>query len=249
VFPDLFLTSPVFFQSPSRLFQTCTAFLIEDTFNIFPKLSTIVISVSQLTYTFSEGSALRFPDFQVERGGHVLLLGQSGAGKTTLLHLVGGLRRNYRGSIKIENTELSSLSSAALDRFRGEKIGFVFQRNHLIPALTVEDNLRLAPYLAEVRIDEQRIDTVLMHLGLVSLRKQRVQQLSQGQAQRVAIARAVLNRPAILFADEPTSALDDANCSRVIDLLLDVARENTSTLIVATHDRRLIDRMEVQIVL
>jgi ABC-type lipoprotein export system ATPase subunit len=223
--------------------------LIEDTFNIFPKHSTIVISVSQLAYAFSEGSALRFPDFQVERGGHVLLLGQSGAGKTTLLHLVGGLRRNYSGSIKIENTELSSLSSAALDRFRGEKIGFVFQRNHLIPALTVEDNLRLAPYLAEVRIDEQRIDTVLMHLGLVSLRKQRVQQLSQGQAQRVAIARAVLNRPAILFADEPTSALDDANCSRVIDLLLDVARENTSTLIVATHDRRLIDRMEVQIVL
>jgi len=208
-----------------------------------------VISVSQLTYAFDKGSAFRFPDFQVKRGEHVLLLGQSGAGKTTLLHLVGGLRRNYGGSIRIENNELSSLSASALDRFRGQKIGFVFQRNHLIPALTVEDNLRMAPYLAEMPIDESRIDAVLEQLGLGSLRKQRVQQISQGQSQRVAIARAVLNRPALLFADEPTSALDDVNCNRVIEMLVDVARENTSTLLVATHDRRLIDRMEKQIIL
>jgi ABC-type lipoprotein export system ATPase subunit len=208
-----------------------------------------VISVSQLSYAFTKGPVFRFPDFQVKRGEHALLLGQSGAGKTTLLHLVGGLRRNYGGSIKIENTELSSLSAAALDRFRGEKIGFVFQRNHLIPALTVEDNLRMAPYLAELRIDEPRIDAVLLQLGLGPLRKQRVQQLSQGQSQRVAIARAVLNRPALLFADEPTSALDDVNCNRVIEMLLDAARENTSTLLVATHDRRLIDKMTKQIVL
>ncbi|HTF18407.1 MAG TPA: ATP-binding cassette domain-containing protein [Chryseolinea sp.] len=208
-----------------------------------------MISVSELSYTFGKGPVLRFPDFHVARGEHVLLLGQSGTGKTTLLHLVGGLRRNYHGSVRIEETELSSLTSSALDHLRGEKIGFVFQRNHLIHALTVEDNLRIAPYLAGVRIDEQRIGQVLERLGLGSYRKQRIQQLSQGQAQRVALARAVLNRPAILFADEPTSALDDANCNRVIELLLEVAKENRSALIIATHDRRLMDRMEKQIIL
>lgn len=208
-----------------------------------------MIHVSQLTYAFAAGAALRFPDFHVERGEHVLLLGQSGSGKTTLLHLIGGLRSRYRGSIRLMDTELSSLTPAALDRFRGEHIGFVFQRNHLINALTVEDNLRLSPYLAGLSINRERITQVLAELGIVELRRQRVHTLSQGQAQRVAIARAVLNRPPLLLADEPTSALDDVNCGRVTDLLLGAARENGSTLIVATHDRRLIDRMEKQIML
>ncbi|MGC3948576.1 MAG: ABC transporter ATP-binding protein [Chryseolinea sp.] len=208
-----------------------------------------MISVSQLSYVFNRGPELRFPDFQVARGEHALLMGQSGSGKTTLLHLIGGLRRNYNGSIKIASTELNSLSNTALDHFRGEKIGFVFQRSHLIHALKVDDNLRMAPYLAGVPVDEMRIEQVLAQLDLSHQRKQRIHQLSQGQAQRVAIARAVLNRPAIIFADEPTSALDDKNCSRVINLLLSVAQENSSALIVATHDRRLIDRMEKQIIL
>jgi ABC-type lipoprotein export system ATPase subunit len=206
-----------------------------------------VISISKLSYTFDGGTALHFPSFQVARGEHMLLLGQSGCGKTTLLHLAGGLRRNYTGSIQVANTELSSLSQSALDRFRGENIGFIFQRNHLIPALTVYDNLRLAPYLAGKQADGQRIDHVLKRLGLESQRTRRIHVLSQGQAQRVAIARAVLNRPAILFADEPTSALDDMNCSVVIDLLLEVAGENNAALVVATHDRRLGSRIEKQI--
>jgi putative ABC transport system ATP-binding protein len=211
--------------------------------------SFFVISVLQLSYAFDGYQSLTFPDFKVERGEQVLLLGQSGSGKTTLLHLVGGLRRNYRGSIRINDTELSSMSPPVLDHFRGQNIGFIFQRNHLVQALTVEDNLRMAPYLAGLRIDQQRILSVLDHLELGSQRQKRIHQLSQGQAQRVAIARAVLNRPAILFADEPTSALDDVNCERVIGLLQTVAHENASVLVVATHDRRLIDRLQRQILL
>jgi ABC-type lipoprotein export system ATPase subunit len=208
-----------------------------------------VISVSQLSYAFDASRPLAFPDFHVAKGEQVLLLGQSGSGKTTLLHLAGGLRRNYRGSVRIRETELSSLAPAALDHFRGQNIGFIFQRNHLMQALSVEDNLRMAPYLAGLRIDQQRILAVLDQLGLASYGHKRIHQLSQGQAQRVAIARAVLNGPSILFADEPTSSLDDANCVRVIDLLQNVARENASVLVVATHDRRLIDRFQKQIVL
>ena len=117
-------------------------------------------------------------------------------------------------------------------------MGFIFQRNHLISALSVENNLILSPYLAGLPVEDERINAVLMNLGLKEKRKSKVTQLSQGQAQRVAIARAVLNKPSIILADEPTSALDDKNCDRVISLLMDVAKENGSTLIVATHDQR-----------
>jgi ABC-type lipoprotein export system ATPase subunit len=205
-----------------------------------------MISVSNLAFSYST-QAIQFPDFALKKGEHLLLLGESGSGKTTLLHLMGGLLRSYSGSVRIENTELSSLSETALDQFRGQHIGFVFQKNHLITALSVEKNLMLSPYLSGLKIDHERISQVLSRLGLSEKRKSRITELSHGQAQRVAIARAVLNKPSIIFADEPTSALDDTNCDRVIDLLLEVANENDSTLVVATHDHRLRKRISKEV--
>jgi putative ABC transport system ATP-binding protein len=205
-----------------------------------------MIKVSNLAFSY-DSQVIRFPDFSLSKGEHGLLLGESGSGKTTLLHLMGGLLRNYAGSVEVDQIELSSLSETALDRFRGRHIGFVFQRNHLIHALSVEKNLMLAPFLSGLRIDEERISKVLSRLGLIEKRKSKITELSQGQAQRVAIARAVLNKPTIIFADEPTSALDDTNCDRVIDLLLEVANENDSTLVVATHDHRLRKRIPKEI--
>lgn len=206
-----------------------------------------MILVSNLAFRYSSSVALRFPDFSVARGQHFLLLGDSGSGKTTLLHLVGGLLRHYEGSVLIDNTELATLSETALDAFRGRKIGFVFQRNHLLSALSVEQNLMMSPYLAGLPIDTGRITDVLATLGLADKRNSRVTTLSQGQAQRVAIARAVLNKPSIIFADEPTSALDDKNCDRVIALLLEAASQHESTLIIATHDQRLKSHLTHQI--
>lgn len=206
-----------------------------------------MITTASLSFQYNKASMIRFPDLSVKEGEHALLLGESGSGKTTLLHLMGGLLRGYDGSIKLDGTELSSLSESKLDLFRGQHVGFVFQRNHLIAALSVEKNLALSPYLAGLPVDEKRIEQVLEGLGLAEKRKSRVTELSHGQAQRVAIARAILNRPSILFADEPTSALDDKNCARVIDLLLSVASENNSTLIVATHDQRLKDKITKQV--
>jgi len=206
-----------------------------------------MIRVSNLAFRYSPSVPIRFPDFSVARGQHFLLLGDSGSGKTTLLHLVGGLLRNYEGSVSVDNTELATLSETALDAFRGRKIGFVFQRNHLLSALSVEQNLMMSPYLAGLPIDAGRITDVLATLGLADKRNSRVNTLSQGQAQRVAIARAVLNKPAIIFADEPTSALDDKNCGRVISLLLEAASQHESTLIIATHDQRLKSHLTHQI--
>jgi putative ABC transport system ATP-binding protein len=160
---------------------------------------------------------------------------------------MSGLLRGYSGSVKLDNTELSELSETALDRFRGRHVGFVFQKNHLISALSVRKNLAMSPYLAGLAVDQQRIVQVLEDLGLEGKADRRVTELSHGQAQRVAIARAVLNKPSIIFADEPTSALDDTNCDRVIKLLIDAAAQNQATLIVATHDQRLKNKITRQI--
>lgn len=198
-----------------------------------------MISVSNLVFRYSSTTSIAFPDFSVGKGQHLLLLGESGSGKTTLLHLVGGLLRNYIGSIAVDDVELSTLSETAMDKFRGRHIGFIFQRNHLINALSVEKNLLLSPYLAGLHADKQKVSEILLTLGLKDKRTHKVTELSQGQAQRIAIARALMNSPSILLADEPTSALDDKNCDRVIRLLMDAASANQTTLIVATHDHRL----------
>ena len=208
-----------------------------------------MITVSDLTYTYDVEQPLRFPDFTVPKGESCLLLGESGSGKTTLLHVMGGLLRFGNGRIKIDNTEIKTLTEPQLDHFRGQHIGFVFQKNHLITALNVRQNLLMAPYLAGLRIDHDRLENVLTQLGLTGKMYADVRALSQGQVQRVAIARAILNRPSLILADEPTSALDDKSCDRVISLLIDAAAENQSTLLVATHDHRLKSRIARQIML
>jgi putative ABC transport system ATP-binding protein len=208
-----------------------------------------MINVSSLTFSYTTDRSISFPDFSLNKGEHCLLLGESGSGKTTLLHLMGGLLRGYKGSLQLAGAELSALSEGALDKFRGKNIGFIFQKNHLISALSVEKNVIISPYLAGVTIDAKHAHEVLVELGLGEKIKSSVKEISQGQAQRVAIARAVVNHPSVILADEPTSALDDKNCDRVISLLLDVATRNNSTLVVATHDQRLKDKIKKQIIL
>lgn len=208
-----------------------------------------MITVSNLSYQYSPASLVSFPDFTVSKGEHFLLLGESGSGKTTLLYLIAGLLRNYSGSIQINDVSIETLSEHKMDKFRGRNMGFVFQRNHLISALSVEQNLMMPSYLSGLPIDHSRIEEVLKSLGIAMFRTSKVTQLSQGQAQRVAIARAVIIKPAIILADEPTSALDDRHCNSVISLLEDVAAQNNATLLIATHDQRLKDRIERKIIL
>lgn len=206
-----------------------------------------MIKVQGLAYTYSKEKQLRFPDFSIATGEHCLLLGESGSGKTTLLHLLGGLLQSQQGNVLIKDTNITQLSASGLDKFRGQHIGFIFQKNHLISALTVRKNLMLASYLAEVRQDSNRLKEVLQGLDMCDYLDAPVNKLSHGQAQRIAIARAVLNHPELILADEPTSALDDKNCERVITLLLDVATQNNSTLLIATHDQRLKNKISRQI--
>jgi putative ABC transport system ATP-binding protein len=185
-----------------------------------------------------------FEDFswEVPHGQHALMLGASGSGKTTLLHLLAGLLTPSSGTIEIDGQNIAALSGAALDSWRGKNIGMVFQTLHLVKALTVQDNLRLAQTMARMPADDARIAHLLGGLGLTDKAERYPHQLSVGQAQRVAIARAVLNKPKWILADEPTSALDDAHCEETLNLLEAQAQECGATLIVATHDGRIKSR-------
>lgn len=192
---------------------------------------------------------LQFPDIRCQKGEHWLLLGQSGSGKTTLLHLLGGLLSPSEGQVTINETSLKSLSTSALDKFRGKNIGIIFQTSHFVKALTVQENLMLAQQLAGLKISKPRIKELLDRLNIGHKLHSKPHQLSQGEQQRVAIARALVNQPAIILADEPTSALDDHNCDEVIQLLEEQAAAANATLLVVTHDSRLKEKFDHKILL
>ena len=199
----------------------------------------MVVDIRDLKAGYGTKAVVSLASLQIEKGEHTLLLGPSGCGKTTLLNVLSGIRSPLLGQVVINGTALETLSVGDRDRFRGKHIGLVMQRLHLISALTVSKNLRLAQKLADVEVNDSIISAALERLGVADKLERYPRELSQGEAQRVAIARAVINRPALILADEPTSALDDANCLAAIDLLFDQAAAYGATLIVATHDRRI----------
>ena len=208
-----------------------------------------MLQTEQLTFSYDNQKILQFPDINCKRGEQCLLLGQSGCGKTTLLHLLGGLRKPKGGKVLVNGKNIAQLSATNLDQFRGEHIGIIFQQSHFVQSLTVEENLSLAQDLAGVKVDKDRIRSLLNRLNVGDKLKSKPRNLSQGEQQRVAIARALVNRPAIILADEPTSALDDINCEEVIRLLALQAEKDDVTLLIVTHDGRLKDQFDKKILL
>lgn len=200
-----------------------------------------MISITSVSHQYGAERAITFADWQVNNGEQWLLLGQSGSGKTTLLHILTGLLKPTAGEIKINDTNLYALSSKKLDEFRGQHIGIVFQKPHLIKSLNIAENLILAQSFAGLPTDKNRIEEVLASLDMVQKKNAYPQELSQGQLQRVTIARAVINKPTLLIADEPTSSLDDKNAEAVLALLKEQSELNNATLVVATHDKRVKD--------
>ena len=207
-----------------------------------------MIEIKNLHIEFASG-ALTVPHWQVPAGAHALVLGQSGCGKSTLLNILGGLRGriNREATVQVCGAHPYELTPSQRDALRAQKIGFITQRNHLINAITVAENLRLALRLSAFSTHNSRgkkaedalITGVLKHLNIANKAQTMPAMLSVGEAQRVAIARAVIKAPAILLADEPTSALDDANALTAAQMLLDVGTKHGSTVIIATHDSRI----------
>jgi ABC-type lipoprotein export system ATPase subunit len=197
-----------------------------------------MIAVRNLEHRYQGNRALSLPQWQAAAGSRWLILGPSGCGKTTLLHVLAGLIPVVSGEVQVDGRDLGSLKGKDLDRWRGANVGIVLQALHLVPHLSVRDNLRLAQYLARAPQSDAAVGDALAALGVADKAARRPHELSQGEQQRVAIARAVVNGPKLLLADEPTASLDDAAAGRAVELLFSAAERRGATLVVATHDSR-----------
>ena len=183
--------------------------------------------------------ALRGIDLEIEKGEFLAIAGPSGAGKSTMLNMFGCIDLPTRGSVRIDGTEVASLSDKELTRYRREKIGFIFQSFNLIPVLDVFENIEF-PLLLKRSLSRKERESVVMRLveevGLADRLKNKPFELSGGQRQRVAIARALVTRPLIVLADEPTANLDSQTGLRIIELMRSINEEEKTTFIFSTHD-------------
>ncbi|TVR09423.1 MAG: ABC transporter ATP-binding protein [Salinarimonadaceae bacterium] len=179
---------------------------------------------------------LKSVSLSVERGEAIGLVGPSGSGKSTLLMTMAGLERPDSGRVIVEGSDLSGMNEDALARFRGRRIGIVFQSFHLIPTMTAIENVALPLELADMPDAFARAEKELHAVGLGERLHHYPSQLSGGEQQRVAIARAVAPDPAILVADEPTGNLDEKTGGSIVDLLFALRRDRGATLILVTHD-------------
>lgn len=201
-----------------------------------------MLKTTGLSFQYDNNNQFSFPDIELNTKETLLVLGQSGCGKTTLLHLLAGILKPKGGSIEIKGSDIVKKRGKSLDHFRGQHIGIVFQRHHLLQSLSVRENLEAAIYLSGKAADSTAIDSLLNRLGLAGKADEKVGRLSEGQKQRVSIARALVTKPSLLLADEPSSSLDDKNCMELIHLLEEEAAKAEAALVIVTHDNRIKER-------
>lgn len=200
-----------------------------------------------INMVFQSGSqqfqALSEINLEVNRGDIQLLMGPSGSGKTTLLSILGGILTPTSGSVRLVGQEITQMSRSQLAKFRLNNIGFIFQGFNLFPALTATENVEVALKMKGMRERVAHLEAanLLEQVGLADKAKNLPSELSGGQKQRVAIARALAGSPALIMADEPTAALDSHSGHAVIDLLRRLAKEGGHTVLMVTHDPRIVD--------
>ncbi|MEI2455674.1 lipoprotein-releasing ABC transporter ATP-binding protein LolD [Lysobacter firmicutimachus] len=214
----------------------------------------VVLQCQGLAMTYAEGK-LRTPVFQdldlsVRKGETVAILGASGAGKSTLLHLLGGLDTPTAGEVYVAGERMSALSDRARGLLRNQALGFVYQFHHLLPEFTALENVMLPVLLdgrsrsATTAQAKQRARDLLEAVGLGHRLDHKPGELSGGERQRAAVARALVNRPACVLGDEPTGNLDEKTAATVFELMLALNRDQGTSLVLVTHDRRLARRLD-----
>ena len=213
-----------------------------------------MITISELAFRYrgrgpdaSSTFGMRVDSFSVPQGSSAALVGPSGSGKTTLLGLIAGTLRADSGRINVNDQTITDFNDGDLGRFRIGNVGQVFQAFELLNYLTVSENVMLPWYISgNGRKDDirQRAADLLCGVGLEPKLNARPEELSQGEQQRVAVCRAMLNNPRVLLADEPTGNLDQGNKQNVVDLLVEQATQNNSTLLMVTHDESLLARFD-----
>ncbi len=205
-------------------------------------MSNIVVHLDNVVKTYSMGEsevhALAGVSFKIQQGEFLSIMGPSGSGKSTCMNMIGCLDRPTSGIVEINGKETAQMNEKELAILRNQTVGFVFQLYHLIPSMTVLENVMLPLKYARVEHSEriERAKEALEAVGLEKRLKHRPHELSGGQKQRVAIARAMITQPKILLADEPTGALDSTTGKQVMEMFARINKEQGTTIIIVTHD-------------
>ncbi|MEK6235876.1 MAG: ABC transporter ATP-binding protein [Planctomycetales bacterium] len=194
-----------------------------------------------------DGNRLEILDvekFHLSSGEQCLLVGNSGCGKTTLLHVIAGISLPDSGEVRVDNLNIAALAEAGRDRFRADKIGYVFQTFNLLTGFSALENIQLSMAFSSGRPDEGRARELLDRVGLGHRTSHRPSQLSVGERQRVAVARALANRPKLLLADEPTANVDHKNQQHLVDLIRETCREQEVSLLMVTHSPEIAEQFD-----
>ena len=200
-----------------------------------------ILEAKDLKKSFGVTPALQGANLEVKRGEILAIMGPSGSGKSTLLHCLAGIYKPDSGEVWFEGNRLDQMNESKRTQLRRSEFGFVFQFGQLVPELTAEDNIALPVLLDKVGRREAytKARSWFKRLGIDGLEKHRTGEMSGGQSQRVALARALVTQPKVLFADEPTGSLDSLASEQVMELLVSIAHEQGTTVILVTHDPRI----------
>lgn len=208
-----------------------------------------VLEFKNVTKSYKDGNneieALKETNFKIEEGQFIAIIGPSGSGKSTFLTLAGGLQTSSKGQIIINGKDYTNLSEKERAKLRFNDIGFVLQASNLVPFLTAKQQLELVDRINKNKKDTiQDKDSLFKELGIEHLENKLPKDLSGGERQRLAIARALYNDPAIILADEPTASLDSDRAFEVVELLSKECREKNKSIIMVTHDNRMIEKCD-----
>ncbi|PIN28765.1 ABC transporter ATP-binding protein [Prevotella intermedia] len=200
-----------------------------------------MIEIKGVTKSFGSLQVLKGIDLRIEKGEIVSIVGPSGAGKTTLLQILGTLDKPDSGSVVVDGTETSTLSTNKLSEFRNTHLGFVFQFHQLLPEFTAIENIMIPAYIAGMNPKEahNRAEELLAFMGLSDRATHKPNELSGGEKQRVAVARALMNNPAVILADEPSGSLDSKNKEGLHKLFFELRDKFGQTFVIVTHDETL----------
>lgn len=196
-----------------------------------------MLEIKSLAHNFG-GRKITFPDFDLQDGERMLILGNSGVGKSTLVHLVSGLLTSNDGDISIDNQKLSELSNTELNKLRNQKIGLALQHSKFIETLSFKEHMLLRLKSANEKWNHFH-DTLVSRLGLSEKLNEHPINWSGGEQKRASFALACCNQCKLLICDEPTAGLDDSNCNSILELLLQINEEFNTALMIVTHDQRI----------